>query len=188
MNTSTVLRRSAGNLVAAASLSLAVVFSPASIVYADGGGGGITNTKIKCKKGKVWDKKKKKCVDEEETSNLDQDSIYETGRDLAYVGRYDEAITILGLVHNHQDVRVLNMLGYSHRKSGNMDLALAFYQKAIDQDPNYSLVREYLGEAYIQLGMLEKAREQLSEIERICSGRTCGEYRKLADLIVAEQT
>ena len=188
MNTSTVLCRSARSFAAAASLSLTILFAPVNAVYADGGGGGITNTKIKCKKGKVWDKKKKKCIDKEETSSLDQDSIYETGRDLAYVGRYEEAITILGLVHNHQDVRVLNMLGFSHRKSGNMDLALSFYQKAIDHNPDYSLVREYLGEAYIQLGMLEKAREQLSEIERICSGRTCGEYRKLADLIVAEQT
>ena len=188
MNTSAVLRRSTGSFAAALSLSLAIVFSPISPVLAAGDGGGITNTKPKCKKGKVWDKKKKKCVKKEDSSSIDQDSIYETGRDLAYAGRYGEAITILSLVHNVHDERVLNMLGYSHRKSGNMDVALSFYHKAIDQNPDYSLVREYLGEAYIQLGMLEKAREQLSEIERICSGRTCGEYRELANRIVASQT
>ena len=80
------------------------------------------------------------------------------------------------------------MLGFSNRKSGRMDVALGYYRKAVATDPDFSLVREYLGEAYIQLGMMEKAREQLTQIERICGSRVSDEYGQLASLIVENQT
>ena len=143
---------------------------------------------VKCKEGKVWVKAKLRCMEEEEAKKLEQSSIYETGRDLAYIGEYDKAIRWLTLAPDQSDPRVNNMLGFSNRKLGNMDVALAHYYKAINADPDYSLVREYLGEAYIQLGMLEKAREQLTEIERICGGRSCEEYGKLAELMVDSQS
>ena len=162
-----------------------VVLTLAYPALADGGGS--SNTTPSCPTGQIYDKNEKKCVPEE-SSNLDQDSIFETGRALAYSGKYDDAIRVLRLAKNQADPRVQNMLGYSHRKSGNMELALVHYQSAVDANPNYSLVREYLGEAYLQLGMLEKAREQLSEIERICHGKACDEYQELAKLIVDSQT
>ena len=70
---------------------------------------------------------------------------------------------------------------------GKLDVALGYYRAAVAEDPDFSLVREYLGEAYIQLGLLEKAREQLSEIERICGSKACNEYGQLANLIVDSQ-
>jgi hypothetical protein len=39
-------------------------------------------------------------------------------------------------------------------------------------------VREYLGEAYIQLGRVDLARDQLAEIEKHC-GTTCEPYVEL---------
>lgn len=162
------------------------VASVPSVALADGGGS-TTTAPIKCKKGKIWDKDQKKCVDEAESSNLDQDSIFETGRALAYAGQYSNAIRVLKLAHDASDPRVLNMLGYSHRKSGQIEIAMGYYKAAIASDPDYSLVREYLGEAYLELGMLEAARGELSEIERICGGRTCDEYGKLAQLIIDKQ-
>ena len=142
---------------------------------------------IKCKEGKVWVKEKLRCIDEAEIEKEDQSSIYELGRDFAYAGDYLEAIRTLTKAPDQTDPRVLNMLGFSNRKLGQMDIALAYYRKAVASNPDYSLVREYLGEAFIQLGMLEKAREQLTEIERICGSRNCDEYGKLAALIVDGQ-
>ena len=55
-------------------------------------------------------------------------------------------------------------------------------QEALRQDPNYTQVREYMGEAYLQQGNVEAAREQLSEIERRC-GKGCREYTLLAEQI-----
>ncbi len=154
----------------------------------------------KCQDGKVWDPTVKgiftngKCVDaadvktdEKKPEAEKQGLIYEQGKQLAKAGQYEDAIAMLRQAPDGNDPRVLNYLGYSHRKLGKMDAALGYYHAAVAQNPDFSLVREYLGEAYIQLGLLEKAREQLSEIERICGGRTCGEYNQLAQMIVDTQ-
>jgi tetratricopeptide (TPR) repeat protein len=135
----------------------------------------------KAKKGKVWDKKHLKCVDPQQ-GMLDDDSIYETGRDLAMMGRYDEAITILNYVSNPQDKRVLNYLGYSYRKSGQIDVGLKYYAQALAVDPNYVLVREYLGEALIMKGDVAGAKAQLIEIQTRC-GVTCEPYVELKDAL-----
>ncbi len=133
----------------------------------------------KCKdtEGKVWDKKKKECVSAQEGS-LDIDSIYETARYLAKEGRYDEAIVLLYPISDSQDKRVLNYLGYSWRKSGHIELGLKYYHQALAIDPDYVLVREYLGEALIQKGDIAGAKAQLIEIETRC-GVTCEPYVEL---------
>ena len=142
----------------------------------------------KCFGKRIWDKKAKKCVAEEKSSSLDQDSIYTYGRDLARAGQYIDAIRVLYLAKDQSDPRVLNYLGYSNRKLGNMDEALKYYHAAVASNPDFSLVREYLGEAYIQLGLLEKAREQLTHIERICGTQDCREYSLLAKYMIEHQT
>jgi len=188
----------------AAVAAVAFSFAMAGASYAMGAGDtGDTNTQTsapKCADGKVWDPKAKglfftgKCVDAADVKKDDtkkpeekQGLIYDHGKSLAKAERFEEAIAILSQAPDQTDPRVLNYLGYSHRKLGRMDEALGYYHAAVKQNPDFSLVREYLGEAYIQLGLLEKAREQLSEIERICGGRECGEYAELAKLIVDSQ-
>jgi tetratricopeptide (TPR) repeat protein len=155
----------------------------------DGGSSDTSTTSTKtpeqiCKEtqGKVWNKKTKKCVDAQQ-GFLDDDSIYETGRHLAMIGRYDEAITILNYVSNPQDKRVLNYLGYSYRKSGQIDVGLKYYSQALAIDPNYVLVREYLGEALIQKGDIAGAKAQLIEIKTRC-GETCEPYTELKEELV----
>lgn len=153
----------------------------------------------KCKTGQVWDPNAKtffgigkgKCVDAaavEKTKTDKQGMIYDYGRRLAKAGEFERAIEALALAPDQGDPRVLNYLGYSSRKLGRIDEALGYYRAAIAQNPDFSLAREYLGEAYLQLGELENARGQLSEIERICGGRACGEYTELARLIVESQS
>ena len=132
----------------------------------------------------MWDKKKKKCVKQEKSSNLSDDNLYEAARDLAYHGRYDEAVTVLKLAQNQNDPRILNYLGYSTRKMGNVEKGLTYYRAALAVNPNYTLAREYMGEAFLQLGQTDKALEQLSAIERIC-GTNCREYAMLKDQIDA---
>jgi tetratricopeptide (TPR) repeat protein len=150
--------------------------------FAAGDGGGDSDT-VKCKAGQIFDKVHKKCVPAEQ-GKIDDDSIYETGRALAMNGRYDEAIKILTLAADKTDPRILNYLGYSHRKSGRVLVGLGYYQEALRNDPDYTLVREYLGEAHLQLGDVAAAREQLGEIERRC-GKGCTEYAELSAQIDA---
>lgn len=144
------------------------------------GDGGSDNTSTKCSSGKVWDKQQKKCVNQ--NSSIDQDSLYEAGRRLAKAERYQEAIDVLMLA-SADDKRVLNYLGYSHRKMGRVDVGLTYYRQALALDPEYTLVREYLGEALLQKGDLTGALQQLSEIRRLCESRACSEYNELSGQI-----
>lgn len=183
------------------SIAFAASVSVGSAFAAGDSGDSDTTTTAKppeCKDGEIWDPEaprflgKGKCITEAEFKQKAEDEkqtlIYDYGKLHAKAGDYERAISLLHAAPDQNDPRVLNYLGYSHRKLGRMDEALTYYQAAIAQNPDFSLVREYLGEAYVQLGLLEKAREQLTEIERICGGRVCGEYAQLAGLIVDSQT
>jgi tetratricopeptide (TPR) repeat protein len=165
-------------LAAAAALAMPLLSAPA---FSAGSGG--SSQAPACPKGKVLNKKTNKCVNAQRGA-ADDDSIYEYGRNLAMAGRYGEAITILSLAADKTDPRILNYLGYSHRKAGRVVVGLGYYQEALRHDPNYTLVREYMGEAYLQKGDLVAAREQLGEIEKRC-GKGCREYALLAEQIDA---
>ncbi|TPI32044.1 tetratricopeptide repeat protein [Mesorhizobium sp. B2-1-8] len=167
-------------LIQAASALVALQFL-AVPAFAAGSSGGSDQTVTQCKKGEVWDKKKQKCVPPKE-GMLDDDSIYDAGHALAMAGRYDEAISVLVLAANKQDPRILNYLGYSHRHSGRVTVGLGYYEEALRIDPNYTLVREYLGEAHLQIGDLAGAQQQLTEIEKR-AGKGSREYGMLSEQI-----
>ena len=99
-------------------------------------------------------------------------------------GRYGEAITILSLAADKTDPRILNYLGYSHRKQGRVLVGLGYYQEALRHNPDYTLVREYMGEAHLQMGDVPSARAQLEEIKKRC-GTACREYTELSSQIDA---
>lgn len=146
-------------------------------------GEGSDNASTQCKHGRVWDNRQQKCV-EPKQGMLDDQNIYEAGRALAKAGRYAEAITVLSLADNKNDWRILNYLGYSHRKLGRVEVGLGYYQEALMADPENTLVREYMGEAYLQLGELATARRILGEIQIRC-GTSCEEYTALDRQITA---
>jgi tetratricopeptide (TPR) repeat protein len=52
-----------------------------------------------------------------------------------------------------------NMLGYTERKLGNYDAALAAYERALTLRPNYPEAIEYRGEAYLGLNRIADAKQ-----------------------------
>ncbi|CAN7195966.1 tetratricopeptide repeat protein [Aminobacter sp. LjRoot7] len=146
-----------------------------------GSGGGGGSDPVKCRTGLVYNKKTKKC-EPPKAGMIDDNSLYLAGRALAMDGRYDDAIKVLTLAHDKTDARILNYLGYSHRKAGRILVGLGYYQEAILNDPDYMPVREYMGEAHLTLGDVAGARLQLSEIEKRC-GTGCREYGLLREQI-----
>lgn len=148
-----------------------------------GGGGGSDPTAGRCPAGWVWSTTSERCV-RPNSSGLTNNDLYGAGRHLAKSGKYDEAIVMLSHA-DQSDPRVLNYLGYSHRKLGNFEEGFSFYHKALAKDPNFVLAREYLGEGYVATGDYDLALEQLVEIERRC-GRECEQYKKLASVISGE--
>jgi tetratricopeptide (TPR) repeat protein len=87
-------------------------------------------------------------------------------------------------MQNPNTPKALNYRGYATRKLGRIDEGVGYYLQAVALDPDYTLVREYLGEAYVSQGKLDLAHEQLSEIEERC-GTTCEPYQDLAEAIEA---
>lgn len=163
---------------AASALVALPLFAVPAYSAGEGGGGNASTT---CPKGQVYDNKTKKCV-EPKQGMLDDDNIYQAGHALAMAGRYDEAIAVLSLAKDKTDPRILNYLGYSHRHSGRVTVGLGYYEEALRMDPGYTLVREYLGEAHLQIGDLAGAREQLGEIEKR-AGKGSREYGMLSEQI-----
>lgn len=74
------------------------------------------------------------------------------------------------IADTNQHADVYNLLGYSLRKNGEFKSALTYYTKALEFDPNHKAAREYLGELYVETGNLEKAKEQLAALVKLCPG------------------
>jgi predicted Zn-dependent protease len=120
--------------------------------------------------------------DGQKGSSLDQDQIYGLGYWQAKNGHYDAALATLRSAHNQDDPRVQTMVGFTLRKLGRVDEAFGYYFKAIATRPEATTTRQYLGEAYLQIGDPGRAREQLAEIAKRC-GTTCEDYATLAEEI-----
>ena len=71
-----------------------------------------------------------------------------------------------------------NLLAYSYRKLGKLDLAFKHYEAALRLDPDHRGAHEYIGEAYLMAANLAKAEEHLKALDRLCLF-SCEEYRDL---------
>jgi len=73
-----------------------------------------------------------------------------------------------------------NMYAYNLRKGANPDMSLVFkhYNEALRIEPKHRGANEYLGEAYLMVNNVAKAREQLATLDRICF-LSCKEYSDL---------
>jgi Tfp pilus assembly protein PilF len=73
-----------------------------------------------------------------------------------------------------------NLLAYAIRKGPNPDMARVFkhYNEALRLDPKHRGAHEYIGEAYLMVGNVAKAREHLAALDKLCFF-SCEEYRDL---------
>ena len=120
------------------------------------------------------------CVGSHQTAMPDRELFY-AGYWLAKTGRYGEALAYLTRA-GVKDEKILTYIGFATRKLGDVDGALPFYAAALELNPEYSVARAYLGEAYLSKGLPRKAMNELREIERRC-GVTCAEYADLSNRI-----
>lgn len=74
---------------------------------------------------------------------------------------------------------VLNYMGFASRKLGRFDTALAYYDEVLRIDPAHLGATEYLGELYIQMGELNRARTQLARLDELCA-YGCAQREELA--------
>jgi Tfp pilus assembly protein PilF len=77
-----------------------------------------------------------------------------------------------------------NLYAYSIRKGANPDMSLVFkeYNQALSIDPKHKGAHEYLGEAYLMVGNVGKAKEHLAQLDKICFF-PCREFSELKTAI-----
>ena len=167
----------------------AMIAISGAALAAGGGGTSDDSPSKKCKKGEIVKEvvengtKKKICV-KADAGVLPDEELYQQGRALAKEGQYGWALDVLAHIQNQNDPRVLNYIGYSHRKAGRIEEGIGYYKKALAISPNFVLAREYLGEGYVASGRIDLAKAELAEIEKQC-GTSCEEYMDLAEAIAA---
>jgi len=77
-----------------------------------------------------------------------------------------------------------NWLAYAVRRNGDPAGSLPIYQKALAIEPKHRGAHEYIGEAYLALDDMAKAKEHLAALDRLCLF-PCSQYRDLKRAIEA---
>jgi len=71
-----------------------------------------------------------------------------------------------------------NLMGYSLRKLGDFEGSLVAYGKCLKINPRYVAARDYLGEALVELGKIDEAREQLAWLTKLEAEKEAGALEK----------
>ena len=96
-----------------------------------------------------------------------------------YKGAIAELTPML-VTNQHADV--YNLMGFSLRKTGDYKQAYTFYRKALDFNHEHKGALEYLGELYVETGEVEKAKENVALLQKICPAG-CEELEDLREAI-----
>ena len=122
-------------------------------------------------------------------SGAQQDPQFAQGEKAVKRGDYAEAIRLFeGVVaKDSKNADAYNMLAYSIRKSGDAARAIPIYEKALAIDPKHKGAHEYIGEAYLVLGDLPKAKEHLAALDKLCF-LPCEEYSDLKKAVQAYES
>jgi predicted Zn-dependent protease len=105
---------------------------------------------------------------------------------LVDAGQYAAALPQLTMLDQQtpQNADILNLIGFSLRKTGHPDQALDYYGRALALEPEHLGANEYLGELYLELKQPAKAQERLAVLEKACSN--CEEYQELKEKIAQQ--
>ncbi len=74
-----------------------------------------------------------------------------------------------------------NLVGYAARQVKDYDRSLAAYEHCLRIQPDYAPAREYLGEAYVELGKPGPAMEQLAWLEKSGATEEAGRLRSAVE-------
>ncbi|HEY7040510.1 MAG TPA: tetratricopeptide repeat protein [Methylomirabilota bacterium] len=159
------LRRSA--LLVVVGVMLLAAASPAPVGAAGGGGGGGADGS-----GGVAGKP--------------EDPKYTEAVQAIKAKEYGKAVPLLQDVVSRDaaNADAYNWLGYATRKNGNPTGAIPYYEKALAIDPKHRGAHEYIGEAYLMLDNLPKAKDHLRTLDKLCF-LPCSEYSDLKKAVEA---
>jgi len=88
-------------------------------------------------------------------------------------------LKVIEVTSPHPDV--YSLTGFALRKSGDRTQAMTYYRKALDADPTHKGALEYQGELYVEIGQIDKAKENLAKLHKICWPFGCEEQEDLKE-------
>tara|TARA_Y100000590_G_C15681606_1_gene1000045 strand:- start:561 stop:1019 length:459 start_codon:yes stop_codon:yes gene_type:complete len=103
-------------------------------------------------------------------------------------GKTDKALKLYTKAYNklseaykkdNKNPDILNYLGYTLRKTGDLEKAEVYYLKGLELDAGHLGINEYLGELYVQTNRIDLAKKRLE----VLYGCKCEEYEELKELI-----
>ena len=149
--------------------ALMLVASPAG-VSADGGGGGGGGGGV-------------------DTPVKAVDPDYAAGVKAIDAGQYSAAIPLLqkAIAREAANPDAHNWLAYAVRKNGDPAGSIPIYEKALALDPKHRGAHEYIGEAYLALDNLPKAKEHLARLGKLCFF-PCSQHRDLKKAVEAYES
>tara|TARA_E500000331_G_C16759049_1_gene498758 strand:+ start:57 stop:542 length:486 start_codon:yes stop_codon:yes gene_type:complete len=122
-------------------------------------------------------------------------SLYKKGKNLVYKAKklekknkiekaeklYSKALINFEKAYakDKKNADILNYLGFTLRKTGNLEKAELFYLKGLELDAGHLGINEYLGELYVNTNRIELAKKRLD----VLNGCKCEEYEELKALI-----
>ena len=109
------------------------------------------------------------------------ESIYGLIR-LEKFAKAHESLKFIRVLTPSKEADKYNLLGFTARKSGDLNAAAEYYKKALEINPKHIQALEYQGELYLQLGEMEKAKKNLEKIKTIC-WFICKEKKMLEEAI-----
>ncbi len=123
---------------------------------------------------------------EEPTYNAAKE--FKSAKRLVYKEKYKAALKKLqGIIdegESDDDAEVWNLIGFSARKSGQLGLAAAAYETALEIEPKHKGALEYQGELFITLGLMDKAQINLNTLTKLCPSG-CDEQIELAAAVAS---
>ena len=104
------------------------------------------------------------------SSTKSKPAAYNDAVALIQAENYPDAISKLKKAEQSakDDADIQNLLGFSYRKSGNLDEAAKHYDKALGIEPKHKGALGYQGELFLMLGNKAAAKDNLEKLDKIC--------------------
>ena len=116
------------------------------------------------------------------------DPVLQQARTAVGRGDFPAAAAVLreALAKSADNVEYHNLYAYALRKgpAPDWDLVFKHYHEALRLDPKHRGAHEYIGEAYLSVGNLPKAKEHLARLDGLCFFG-CREYSELKKAVQA---